>query len=388
MKKLIALCLFSAGAAMLTAAPANAAAKSATGKKSAPAPQKTAAAQAGIAVPVKPVVPEKKQPFELWMTAQSQAQECIRNKKYDEALKFYDQAEKEANKGIWKNYTLYEKAQLLVLMNRPGEALELLRKKLSRDRNTPYHKARTALMRGEILANAQRYDEAAAEFNAALSSNLNNWVTADAALGLGGICEVNKDLAGAEKYYKNLLADTTRLPGLRLKGLMAQVRMLEKNNRISEALAFLDAHCNIEQLPPDSVAQLQFRRSELKLALKDITGAREALQQAMRIPGRSAPWVAGAFTRLAKISYMQKRYQDAQNLMRRSKSVRGAAWGYESEFHNQVNAAVAKQNRERLIRERKIRQEREKKLRMERQRKAKLERERKKNERNVKKSAK
>jgi hypothetical protein len=85
---------------------------------------------------------------------------------------------------------------------------------------------------------------------------------------------------------------------------------------------------------------------------------------------------------------MQKHYQDAQNLMRRSKSVRGAAWGYESDFHNQVNAAVAKQNKERLLRERKIRQEREKKLRMERQRKMKLERERKKNERNAKRSAK
>ena len=175
MKKLFALCLFSAGAAMLTAAPATA---SATGKnskadlkKAASAAQAKPAAQAAPAVPQKPVVPEKKQPYELWMTAQTQAQQCIKNKQYDEALKFFDQAEKEANRGVLKNYTLYEKAELLVLLNRPAEALELLRKKVSRDRDTAYHKARTALMRGQILVNAQRYDEAAAEFKAAFNSN-------------------------------------------------------------------------------------------------------------------------------------------------------------------------------------------------------------------------
>ena len=91
---------------------------------------------------------------------------------------------------------------------------------------------------------------------------------------------------------------------------------------------------------------------------------------------------------MAKFYYMQKRYQDAQSLMRRARAVRGHEWGYDSAFHKEVDQLVAQQNRERAIRERKARQERERKLRMERQRKQKLERERKKMNATKKKSTK
>ena len=192
MKKLFALCLFSAGAAVLTAAPATAAAKAAPEKKSpakpavqAKAPQQTP--QQKNAVPQKPEVPEKKQPYELWMTAHTKAHECIAQKKYDEALKYFDEADKEANRGTWKNYTLYDKVQLLIQLNRPDEALSHLNQKFSRDRNTDYHRARVALMKGEILAGAQRYSEAIPELTAALNCGLNNWISADAAVALGGI---------------------------------------------------------------------------------------------------------------------------------------------------------------------------------------------------------
>ena len=157
--------------------------------------------------------------------------------------------------------------------------------------------------------------------------------------------------------------------------------MLEKRQQFAQALAFLDANCKIEQLPAEILVELGFSRSELKLALKDIQGAREALQETLRIPGRPAPWVAECFTRMAKFYYMQKRYQEAQSLMRRARAVRGHEWGYDSAFHKEVDQLVAQQNKERAIRERKARQEQERKLRMERQRKQKLERERQKLER-------
>ena len=385
MKKLFAMCLITAGAAALTAAPAAENAKAAPEKK---APAKTQQAlqqpaQQKNAVPQKPEVPEKKQPYELWMTAQTKAHECIRLKQYDEALKYFDEAAKEANKGSWKNYTLYDKVQLLVQLNRPNEALALLNEKFSRDQDTAYHRARVALMKGEILANAQRYSEAIPEFTAALSSGLNNWISADAAVALGGICEVNQDFAGAEKYYKGLLHDPARLPGIRAKALIAQVKMLEKRKLLAEALAFLDANCNIEQLPADRSADLHFLRSDLQLAQNDLKGARATLNAALKLPSLPGPWFADALTRLARIAVRQKSYNEAQSLMIRSKSVRGHEWGYDASLHKEVNQRVTEQNRARALRERKARLEREKQLReqqrkkLEAQRKAKLEQQKK-----------
>ena len=363
MKKLIALCLFSASAAALAAAPA--------AKKApvTPPAQKTA--------PQKPVIPEKKQPFELWMTAQNQAFESIAKKQYDEALKFFDQAEKEANRGVWKNYTLYEKVRLLTQINRHSEALELLDQRVSRDRNTSYHRARVGLMRGEIFIAQGKYDEAVRELTPLLDTEVKNWIPADAALALGKICEARQDDAGARKYYRSLLKDTGFLPGIRSKGLIAEVKLLEKRKEYTQALAYLDANKNIEQLPPDRAVDIAFLRSELQIAMKDLKGARATLDEAMGIPGKPSPWYAALLTRMAKISYQRKHFQDAQNLMRRARSVRGAAWGYDREFHKEVDRTIARLNRERIQRERRAKLQKERRARMERQRKAKLERERK-----------
>ncbi len=373
MKKLIALCLFSASAAALTAAPASAAKKApaaAAKKASVPAP-------APKTVPPKPVIPEKKQPFELWMTAQNQAFESIAKKQYDEALKFFDQAEKEANRGVWKNYTLYEKVRLLTRINRHSEALELLDQRVSRDRNTSYHRARVALMRGEIFIAQGKYDEAVRELAPLLDSEVKNWIPADAALALGKICEARKDDAGARKYYKSILNDTGYLPGIRCKGLIAEVKLFEKRKEYAQGLAYLDANKNIEQLPADRALDIAFLRSELQIAMKDLKGARATLDEAMRIPGKPAPWYGALLTRMAKISFQRKHFQDAQNLMRRARSVRGAAWGYDREFHKEVDRTIARLNRERIQRERRAKLQKERRARMERQRKAKLERERK-----------
>lgn len=371
MKKFINLCLFSVSAAVLTAVPAAAAKKNAVA-----VPKEQAAKPAQKTVPKPPVIPEKKQPFELWMTARNKAFECIDKKQYDEALKFFDQAEKEADRGVWKNYTLYDKVRLLTTIKRSGEALELLSQKVSRDRNTPYHRARVALMRGEIFIVQEKYDEAVKELTPLLASEVKNWIPADAALALGKICEARKDDAGARKYYRSVLNDREFLPGIRSKGLIAEVKMFEKRKEYAQGLAYLDARKNIEQLPPDRVIDIAFLRSELQIAMKDLKSARATLDEAMGIPGKPSPWYAALLTRMAKISYQRKYFQDAQNLMRRARSVRGAAWGYDREFHKEVDRTIARINRERIQRERKARIQKERRARIERQRKAQLERER------------
>ena len=152
--------------------------------------------------------------------------------------------------------------------------------------------------------------------------------------------------------------------------------MLEKRKEFSQALAFLDANGVIDQLPADRVLDLAFLRSDLQIALKDLPGARATLDKAMALPGKAGPWHAALLTRMAKISCLQKRYQESQNLMRRARAVRGHAWGYDREFHKQIDRIIAQQNRERAIRERKVRLERERKAKLERQRKARQERER------------
>ena len=382
MKRLIALCLLSAGAAALSAAPA-----SQNGKKAAAQSSKVTPAQA--AVPAKPVVPEKKQPFELWMTAQNKALECIEKKQYEEALKFFDQAEQEANRGTWKNYTLYEKANLLVKMGRSADALELLREKVSRDRNTSYHRARTALMRGNILTDTGKYDEAAEELKSVVQFNMNNWVAADALLSLGRICELKNDFAGASKYYREVAGDEKFLPGIRSRGVEAEVKMLEKRKEYSQALVYLDAHGTIDQLPADRVLDLAFLRSDLQIALKDLPGARATLDKAMALPGKPGPWHAALFTRKAKVAHLEKRYQESLNLMRRARAVRGHEWGYDKEFHQLIDRLVARQNRERVLRERKARLEKERRAKLERERRISLDRERRRLEkqRNAKKNA-
>ena len=128
--------------------------------------------------------------------------------------------------------------------------------------------------------------------------------------------------------------------------------------------------------PADRLVELAFMRSELQIAMKDLKSARTTLDEAMGIPGKPSPWYAALLTRMAKISYQRKYFQDAQNLMRRARSVRGAAWGYDREFHKEVDRTIARINRERIQRERKARIQKERRARIERQRKAQLERER------------
>ena len=337
---------------------------------------KTAAKTAVPAVPAKPVVPEKKQPYELWMTAHEQALEAARQKKYDEALQLFDKAIEEANKGMWKNYSLYEKVRLLGEMKKYDEALALLDEPLRKDRNTPYHRARVMLMRGELLMQCGKYDDAAAEWTRAAQSGENNWISADAVINLGKLCALRKDFDGAVKHFRSILNDTSRLPGIRGKALLAEAEMLKKEKKFAEGIALIDAQGQIEQLPADKQLELAFARSEFQIALKDLKGARETLEKALTIQGKSAPYQAALFSRIAEVLFLQKRYREAQNMMQRARSVRGHEWGYNKGFHNEINMAVAKENSERAVRERQLR-ERQRKERLERERKARLEKERK-----------
>ena len=305
------------------------------------APETAVPATAGKnTVPAKPVVPEKKQPYELWMTAHTEALKAAQQKKYDEAL---------------------------ALLDTP----------VRKDRNTPYHKARVMLMRGELLMQSGKYDEAAAEWEKVMQTEEKNWITTDAAIHLGNLCYLRKDAAGAVRYFRTILNDTSRLPGLRSKALLAEVEMLQKEKKFAEGIALIETFGQIEQLPPGRQLDLAFARSRFQIALKDLKGARATLDQAMKIPGKPAPYLASLYSRMAEIFFLQKRYREAQNMMQRARSVRGHEWGYNKGFHNEINMAVAKENRERALRERKIRQERQRKARLEKERKARLERQRK-----------
>ena len=339
--------------------------------------QKSSAKSAAPAVPAKPVVPEKKQPFELWMTAHTAGLEAARQQKYDEALQLLDKAIEEANKGTWKNYSLYEKVRILGEMKKYDEALALLDAPLRKDRNTSYHKARVMLMRGELLMQNGKYDEAAAEWTKAAQSGEQNWITSDAVINLGKLCALRKDFDGAVKHFRSILNDTSRLPGIRAKALLAEVEMLKKEQRFAEGIALIDAHGQIDLLPAERQLDLVFARSGFQIALKDLKAARETLDRAGAIQGKPAPYQASLYSRIAEILFLQKRYREAQNMMQRARSVRGHDWGYNKAFHNEINMAVAKENRERAIRERKIRQERQRKARLEKERKARLERQRK-----------
>ena len=338
----------------------------------APAPQPPAAK----AAPAKPAVPEQKQPYELWMIAHDKALELARQKKYDEALPLLDEAIKTANRSIWKNYSFYEKIRLLTEMKKYDEAIALLRKKLPRDRETLYHQARVRLMCGEIFMLQKKFDDARKEFAAAASYGLNNWISADAELNTGRIYELQQNYAEAAKSYRKILCDESRLPGIRAKALLYEAEMLKKRKLFTQALTCLEYQKNIEQLPSDRLIDLAFMCSELQVALKDLKGARQTLLNALNVPDKPAQWLAGIYSRLAKVAWMEKKLQEAANWIRRAYSVRGHEWGYDKALHRQIDGALAQAKRERIQKERKARLERERKLRLERQRKKQLEKKR------------
>ena len=368
MKNFFVLVLSALAASVLTGVPA-AGVKAPVAKKvpakTAPDPAKTAP------VPAKPVIPEKKQPYELWMTAHSGALVLAQQKKYEEALKQLDEAVKAANRGIWKNYSLYAKAGILTEMKKYGEAVALLKKKLPRDRETVYHKARVRLMCGEIFMLQGKYDEAQKEFAAAADSGLNNWISADAELNSGRICELKKNYSGAEKHYRKIRLDENRLPGIRVKALLCEAGMLKERKMFAQALNCLEFQKNIEQIPADRLIELAFMRSDLQIAMKNFKGARQTLEKALQIREKPAQWHAGIFTRLARLAWGNKNFYEARNWIRRAQSIRGHEWGYDKALHRQIDQVVAKANRERIQRERKARLEKERKKRLEKKRQQK-----------------
>ena len=377
MKKSILISL-----AFLTAAAMAAEKKSAAPKQqSTPAPAQTKAAAAAKStvpsVPEKPVVPEKKQPFELWMTAQNKAHTAISARQYEEALAFFDEAAQAANRGNWKNYSLYEKVALLVQLKRYDEAFAQLAAPVSRDRNTPYHIARTDFMRGEIYLLKEQIDEAETFFKRALEAGQNNWITSDAAIALGNICARRNDSAGAVKNFRFILDNPKLLPGARIKALLAEVAMLRKQGNNAGALALIDKYAAMEQVPVARVLDMCFARSEIQIAMNDLKGARATIEEGMKQVQKPAPYQASLFSRMADILYRQKNYRDAQNMIRRAKGVRGHEWGYDIVLHRTLDTIIAQENRARAIRERKARLERERKARIDRERKAKAERDRK-----------
>jgi tetratricopeptide (TPR) repeat protein len=334
-----------------------------------------AAASAKPAVPVKPVVPEKKMPYELWMAAHSQAVEAAEQKKYDEALKLFDEAAKVANRGVLKNNSLYAKVELLSELGRYDEALQQLNAPVtSRDQKTAYHQARCSLLAGTILMKKGDLDAAEKEFQKAAAFEVNNWISADAEISLGKIACLRKDINGALARFKKLFNDETRLPGIRCKALMAGAEVLRQEKRFSEAYAYLEALETIEQLPASSAVAGAFLRSELLIEMKDLNNAKTQLEKALNIPGKPAFQLAEIYSRMAGILFSQKRYREAQSMIRRARGIRGHAEGYDRELHKTIDWAVAKENRERAIRERKARQERERKARLDRQRRAEKER--------------
>ncbi|MBR2872358.1 MAG: hypothetical protein IKB99_02575 [Lentisphaeria bacterium] len=350
---------------------AAASAKSAAAASAKPA----AAASAKPAVPVKPVVPEKKMPYELWMAAHSQAVEAAEQKKYDEALKLFDEAAKVANRGVFKNNSLYAKVELLSELGKYDEALQQLKAPVSsRDQKTAYHQARCEFLAGTILMKKGDLDAAEKEFQKAAAFEVNNWISADAEINLGKIAFLRKDLNGAMARFKKLFNDETRLPGIRAKAVMAAAEVLRQEKHLFDAYASLESLDSIEQLPASSAVAGAFLRSELLIEMKDLNNAKKQLEKALSIPGKPAFQLAGIYSRIAKILFIQKRYREAQSMIRRARGIRGHAEGYDRELHKTIDQAVAKENRERAIRERKARQERERKARLDRQRRAEKER--------------
>ena len=340
---------------------------------------KPAATKAAASIPQKEV-PEKKMPYELWLNAHSAAVKAADAGKYAEALKLFDEAIKSGNQPSMKNYSLYGKAAALISMKKYAEAAALLQTPVHRNRNTPYHQARVRLMCGEILLIQKKYDDAAKEFRKAADLNSSPVMTAEAFISLGKIAELRKNYSAAQKYYETLINDETTLPGIRGRGVLAVAGMLQAQKKFKQAFEYLNHHRNIEQLPAESVMDMAFLGSELKIAMQDLKGAYQQLRDAESVRGRSASYSAQLYTNMAKVLFLQKRFYDARNMINRSKSIRGREWGYDSKLHSAINKEIARIERERkarLERERKAKIERERKAKLERERKAKIERERK-----------
>jgi len=351
MNKVYVLFLTLTAGVCLTGAPAD--------PKSAPAAKTPAPAAAKAQtqpVPAKPEVPEKKQPYELWLTSQTAALKAAAAGRTEEALAAFDEAEKVANQPTLKNQSLYEKVAFLVGSKRFDEALALLKQPVARNRNTAFHKARVLLFTGEILLLQQRPEEAEKEFRNALDADgSTTWISADARLALGRLCEQRKDAAGALKYYNDLTGDVCLLPGNRVRGIMAAAEMHLGANEFGKALACLDEAAKIEQIPADKETELAMLRCAVLRKQNKNAEALKVLREAERISGKSPFCQAHLFCASAALLLEMKRVPEARNMIQRARGVRGAGAGFDQELFVRINREFAKYNRQRLERERRAR---------------------------------
>ena len=375
-----------AKAAPAKAAPVKAAPAKAAPAKAAPVKAAPAAAKTGTAAQKELI--EKKMPYELWLTAHSGAEAAAKAGKYDEALKLFDEAVKVGNHPSMKNYSLYAKAELLVSMKKYDAAVALLKAPVSKNRDTAYHRARVMIICGDILREQKKYDDAMKEFRAAAALNSSPVMNCEAVIRMGGIAELKKDHSAARKYYESLANDENTLPGVRGRGVLAVVRMLQSQQKFQQAFDYLNSHRNIEQLPAENAMDMAFAGADLKIAMKDLKGAYQQLRDAEAVPGRSGSYTAQLYSNMAKVLFLQKRFYDARNMILRARGIRNKTWGYDSRLHTEINKEISRIERERkarlekernakLARERKARLEKERKAKLERQRKARLEKERK-----------
>ena len=307
-------------------------------------------------VPAKPVVPEKKQPYELWLTAQTAALKAAAAGKAEEALASFDEAEKVANQPTLKNQTLYEKIAFLCSLKRYDEALALLKQPVARNRNTAFHKARVRLFAGEILLRQERRDEAEKEFRKALEADgSTTWISADSRLALGRLCEERKDSAGALKFYNDLAGDTCLLPGNRVRGVMAAAEMYLGANEFDKAFAALDEAAKIEQIPADKETELAMLRCAVFRKQNKKAEALKVLREAERIPGKSPFFQAHLLCASAALLLEMNRVPEARNMIQRARAVRGAGAGFDQELAIRINREFARYNRQRQERERRAR---------------------------------
>ena len=307
-------------------------------------------------VPAKPAVPEKKQPYELWLTAQTAALKAAAAGKAEEALAAFDEAEKVAVQPTLKNQSLYEKTAFLIGAKRYDEALALLKQPVARNRNTAFHKARILLFTAEIMLCQERLDEAEKGFQKALGADgSTTWISADARLSLGRLCERRKDTAGALKYYNELAGDAGLLPGNRVRGVMAAAEMYAGLNEFDKALACLDEAAKIEQIPADKETELAMLRCAVLRKQNKNADALKVLREAERIPGKSPFFQARLLCASAALLLEMKRVPEARNMIQRARTIRGAGAGFDQELFTRINREFAKYNRQRLERERRAR---------------------------------
>lgn len=352
MDKVYVLFLFLTAGTCLMGAPA-ASAPAPAAKTPAPAAAKT---QTATTAPVKPEVPEKKQPYELWLTAQTAALKAAAAGKAEEALASFDEAEKVAVQPTLKNQSLYEKIAFLCTLKRYDEALALLKQPVARNRNTAFHKARLRLFAGEIMLLQERRDEAEKEFQKALEADRSTtWISADARLALGRLCEQRKDTAGALKYYNELAGDAGLLPGNRVRGVMATAEMYLEANEFDKAFASLDEAAKIEQIPADKETEVALLRCAVFRKQNKNVEALKVLREAERIPGRSPFFQARLLCASAALLLEMKRVPEARSMIQRARGVRGAGAGFDQELFTRINREFARYNRQRQERERRAR---------------------------------